>query len=180
MIRNRTDLIAHVAANHPVRWLFFWGHTGGKDTKACLSQWFPAPFVVAGERFATAEHWMMAGKAELFGDAEHRAQILDAPSPAAAKALGRKVRGFDKAAWDAAKFGIVADGNVHKFGQDPDLRAFLLATGDRMLVEAAPRDRIWGIGMGANHEHATNPRLWRGQNLLGFALMEARARLRAE
>jgi predicted NAD-dependent protein-ADP-ribosyltransferase YbiA (DUF1768 family) len=47
-----------------------------------------------------------------------------------------------------------------------------------VLVEASPRDRVWGIGISAGHEHATDPARWRGLNLLGFALMEARAGLR--
>lgn len=79
--------------------------------------------------------------------------------------------------WDAQCFGIVVDGNVAKFGQDPALRDFLLGTGGRVLVEASPRDRIWGIGIGASNPDAEHPARWRGTNLLGFALMEARARL---
>lgn len=39
-------------------------------------------------------------------------------------------------------------------------------------------DRVWGIGMAADDEAAMNPQRWRGANLLGFALMEARERLR--
>ena len=46
-----------------------------------------------------------------------------------------------------------------------------------MLVEASPLDRIWGIGLAADSEFAEVPSRWRGLNLLGFALMEARARL---
>jgi ribA/ribD-fused uncharacterized protein len=88
------------------------------------------------------------------------------------------VRGFDQRAWEAAREPIVTEGNVHKFGSEPSLRAYLLATGDDVLVEASPRDRIWGIGMGASHGDARDPRRWRGSNLLGFALMRARARLR--
>lgn len=44
----------------------FWGHTPkqvGKVDKAVLSQWYPAPFVVADVHDATAEHYMMAEKA---------------------------------------------------------------------------------------------------------------------
>ena len=51
--------------------LFFWGHQPSKDgtiTKSCLSQWYAAPFVVDGLVYPTAEHWMMAEKARLFGD----------------------------------------------------------------------------------------------------------------
>lgn len=76
---------------------------------------------------------------------------------------------------------IVVQGSVAKFRQNPAMGQFLLSTGERVLVEASPRDRIWGIGigMGAANPEAEQPRKWRGQNLLGFALMAARAQLRA-
>jgi hypothetical protein len=73
----------------------------------------------------------------------------------------------------------VVEGNVAKFGQHAGLRGFLLGTGDRVLVEASPRDRIWGIGLGASDELAADPGNWRGLNLLGFALMEVRRQLLA-
>lgn len=60
------------------------------------------------------------------------------------------------------------------FGQNPDLRDFLLGTGDRLIVEASPMDQVWGIGLRATDARARDPRQWRGLNLLGFALMEAR------
>lgn len=65
-------------------------------------------------------------------------------------------------------------GNIAKFGQHPELRDFLLSTRDRVLVEASPRDRVWGIGLSASDERATSPATWQGLNLLGFALMAAR------
>jgi ribA/ribD-fused uncharacterized protein len=43
-----------------------------------------------------------------------------------------------------------------------------------VLVEASPRDRIWGIGLTATDERAASPATWQGLNLLGFALMQAR------
>ncbi len=70
-------------------------------------------------------------------------------------------------------------GSVHKFSAHEELRAFLLATGDRVLVEASPVDRVWGIGIAADDERAADPERWRGPNLLGFALMAARERLAA-
>jgi len=163
------------------RLLFFWGHQPSKDgriTASCFSQWWPAPFTVDGSRYPTAEHWMMAAKARLFGDTEMVARVLEAGSPKQAKEFGRKVKGFETAAWDREKFGIVAEGSFQKFSQNKDLGDFLLATGDQVLVEASPVDRVWGIGLAADDEKAANPLLWRGENLLGFALMQARDRLR--
>ncbi len=130
-----------------------------------------------GVRYATAEHFMMASKAKLFADDAAHAEVLRAKSPAEAKAAGRAVRNYDDAKWERVRFDAVVTGNVAKFGQHQDLRAFLVATGRRVLVEAAPRDTIWGIGMGAANPDAQDPKNWRGKNLLGFALMEARARL---
>ncbi len=177
---NVDTLCGWVNEGHRFEYLLFWGHTQkrkGSPDASCLSQWFPASFVVSGVVYPTAEHWMMAGKARLFGDDEMLAAILEAEDPGKAKALGRKVRGYDDAAWAEARAALVTEGNVEKFGQNPALKQYLLKTGRDVLVEASPRDRIWGIGMGASNEDARNPLKWRGTNLLGFALMEARAAL---
>lgn len=166
-----------------VKFLPFWGHrprADGRVGSECLSQWWPAEFVLDGRTFRTAEHYMMWAKAELFGAAELAEQVLAAGNPGAAKALGRRIEGFDEDLWAADRFEIVVTGNVAKFGQHDELRRFLLGTGDRVLVEASPVDRIWGIGMAADDERAEDPSRWEGANLLGFALMEARARLRGD
>jgi ribA/ribD-fused uncharacterized protein len=92
----------------------------------------------------------------------------------------RQVRGFCEQVWTQRRVELVVTGNLAKFGQHRDLREFLLGTGDRVLVEASPQDRIWGIGLAANDERATVPEQWLGLNLLGFALMEVRHRLRAQ
>ena len=88
------------------------------------------------------------------------------------------MRDFDASRWDAAAFGIVTRGSKEKFGQNPELRAFLLETGDAVLVEASPVDSVWGIGLAADDPRASDPRQWQGRNLLGFALMAARSQLR--
>ena len=179
--RSVAELRMLVAAGATPKYLHFWGHQPEPDGTAGrggLSQWFEAPFVVDGVRYRTAEHWMMAAKARLFGDQEAERAAIDAANPALAKAAGRTVRDFDDAVWDRERFEIVVRGNTHKFAAHPDMGQFLLRTGSRVLVEASPRDRIWGIGMGAKNENAENPAAWRGLNLLGFALMEARERLR--
>ena len=143
----------------------------------CLSQWWSAPFVVDGIQYATAEHYMMIGKALLFGDEAIAAQMLTASHPGAVKALGRQVRNFDRATWDAYSFRLVVAGNVAKFSQHPDLGQYLSRTGNRVLVEASPFNRVWGIGLPAADPRAHDPARWRGGNLLGFALMHARAQL---
>jgi len=164
------------------RYLFFWGHRappGGGVGPGCLSQWWPVSFTVDGLSYASAEHYMMAAKASLFGDETTASRVREAPHPGAAKALGREVAGFDEGEWSRHRFGIVVAGNLAKFGQHDDLRQFLRGTGDRVLVEAAPNDPIWGIGLAADDERAASPGTWLGLNLLGFALMEVRGRLAA-
>jgi ribA/ribD-fused uncharacterized protein len=121
---------------------------------------------------------MMAEKAKLFGDEDVRVQILGTRTPKAAKELGRQVRNFDEQVWADARFRLVVEGKVAKFSQNRELGDYLLGTRERVLVEASPSDCIWGIGLAADSAEAMNPERWRGLNLLGFALMEARQRLR--
>ncbi|MGW8889724.1 NADAR family protein [Streptomyces sp. NPDC055749] len=175
------DLVARVARGEKVKYLLFWGHRPRPDGvlgSSCLSQWWPSPFTVDSVTYASAEHWMMAGKARLFADEQAEIRAVGASSPGAAKKVGRQVRGFDESVWVRERFALVVEGSVHKFGQDPALREYLLNTGERVLVEASPRDRIWGIGLTRDDPRAADPADWVGLNLLGFALMEARARLR--
>lgn len=160
-----------------IKYLFFWGHQPSRDDRVgaeCLSQWYERPFVVDGVTYPTAEHWMMAEKARLFADGDTLQAILAAKSPGEAKELGRQIRNFDQKTWEAERVGIVKAGNLHKFSQHEDLKAFLLASQARVLVEASPRDQIWGIGLSKDDPAAQNPYQWRGLNLLGFALMEVR------
>ncbi|MGW2055751.1 NADAR family protein [Streptomyces sp. NPDC001840] len=182
-VRTAAGLAERAERGERIKYLHFWGHAPRQDGTlgaSCLSQWWPSPFTVEGVEYATAEHWMMAAKARLFGDEEGERAAVGASSPALAKKAGRLVRGFDETVWERERYGIVVAGSVHKFGQDPGLRTFLLATGERILVEASPMDRIWGIGLASDDERAHDPARWRGLNLLGFALMEARERLRYE
>ncbi|CAL9410062.1 hypothetical protein SUDANB32_01626 [Streptomyces sp. enrichment culture] len=180
-VASREALIEAVRAGERVKYLHFWGHRplpDGRVGASCLSQWWPSPFTVDGVEYATAEHWMMAAKARLFDDTEGERRVLAAGHPSEAKKAGRLVRGFDEEIWRRERFGIVVEGSVHKFAAHGELRSFLLNTGDRVLAEASPVDRVWGIGLAADAEAANDPNRWRGPNLLGFALMEARRRLR--
>ncbi len=159
------------------KYVYFWGHRKRPDnavTKACFSQWWSSPFEVDGNRYATAEHWMMAEKARLFEDEIRYAEILNSESPGKAKALGRQVLNFDQSVWNKSKYDVAVQGNFHKFTQHEDLGNFLRNTGNRILVEASPVDRIWGVGLEQKDPMIEKPSKWRGQNMLGFALMTVR------
>ncbi|MGD1939647.1 MAG: NADAR family protein [Cyanophyceae cyanobacterium] len=169
----------HLAEGHQAEYLYFWGHRkkGDAVTKSCFSQWYEASFEVDGITYSTAEHYMMEEKARLFEDAAIVQEIIDAKNPDAAKALGRKVKNFDQDLWLKHRFEIVVRGNRFKF-QALELQEFLLSTGDRILVEASPADRIWGVGLAQDDDSIANPYRWKGLNLLGFALMKVRDQLR--
>ncbi|MDA0632017.1 NADAR family protein [Nonomuraea sp. MCN248] len=175
--RSVPEAVAAELAGRPLRYLFFWGHRPARDGspgQGCLSQWWPAEFTEDGRHYRSAEHYMMAHKALLFGDEAAAEKILAAAHPGEAKKLGRSVGGFDEETWAAHRYDIVVRGNVAKFGQHADLKEFLLGTGGRVLVEASPLDPVWGIGLAADDPDAASPATWRGLNLLGFALMDVR------
>lgn len=184
-IRSKNELIEFVLNGENAKYLFFWGHTNNSSritNKTCFSQWFNSPFEINGVIYSTAEHYMMAEKARLFkSESQLNSQliqkIIDASHPNEAKKLGRQVEGFNNELWNQHRFDIVVNGNMAKFSQNPELAEFLLATKNRVLVEASPVDKIWGIGLAEDHGDASNPSKWKGLNLLGFALMEVRERL---
>jgi ribA/ribD-fused uncharacterized protein len=170
------ELRSRFNAGDRPQFVFFWGHQSSKNgiTASCFSQWYNASFVVDGQHYPTAEHFMMAEKAALFGDLEARQQVLHAKNPSTAKALGRQVRGFDEAIWLENRFSIVVRASQAKFMQNPELKQFLKQTGSCVLVEASPVDKVWGIGLAKEDVKASDPNLWLGLNLLGFALMRVR------
>ena len=172
---TRQWLQQEFAAGRTRELCLFWGHQPSDDgqlTKSCLD------FYTMADSYLYTEQYMMASKAQLFGDEEIRKEILKCSDPKQIKALGRKVRGFDQKVWDKFKYAIVLLGNWCKFSQNRYLQEFLLSTGDSVLVEASPYDAIWGIRLAASSPEAKDPMKWRGQNLLGFALMEVRDELR--
>lgn len=178
--RSVEEAVALEDQGRAFKYVFFWGHepeVDGRVGRECLSQWWPSAFIEDGRSFSSAEHYMMAHKAWLFGDDECAERILAASHPGAAQRLGRTVQGFDQEHWSEERFGIVVRGNLAKFGQHSDLRAYLLGTRERVLVEASPVDQIWGVGLAADDSRVGEPSKWRGLNLLGFALMAARSEL---
>jgi ribA/ribD-fused uncharacterized protein len=142
------------------------------------SQWYASRFSIDNVEYSCCEQFMMAEKARVFRDAQSERAILDADHPKAQKALGRNVRGFDEAIWNSVCRGIVYRGNLAKFGQNDPLRVTLLGTEHRVIVEASPYDRIWGIGLAPDDDRIHNPAKWRGSNWLGIAIMQVRDQLR--
>ena len=143
-------------------YVFFWD--------GIYSQWHQSPMEIDGVKYNCCEQYMMHQKALLFGDQEIAEKIMNTSSPRDQKQLGRQIRGFDKGRWDAACVSIVYRGNFAKFSQNEELKQDLLATTDRILVEASPYDNIWGIGMGEDEEGVEDPKNWKGLNLLGWSI----------
>ena len=156
-------------------YVYFWRET---SDHGCFSNWYEAPFVIDGTEYRWVEQYMMSKKALLFGDEVKNKKIMEASDPNECKALGRKVKPFDPALWDEKKFDIVYEGNKETFEQNSDIKEILLATGDDILVEASPFDKIWGIGLGAKKAREIPPEEWPGENLLRKALMRVREDLR--
>ena len=157
-----------------------------------LSNWLYSRFKAVDEDtgktidFYCSEQYFMWSKAKLFGDDEIAQKILEAKyDPKLYKELGKEVKGFDQKTWDINKFVIMVEGNYRKF-TDPrnvKLKNSLLGTGEAILAEASPYDKIWGIGIEAvegKEEEFGDIRGWKGQNLLGKALMVVRDKIREE
>lgn len=175
-----TTLQEQIKRGEKYSYLCFWGHcqkTQEKIDKSCLSQWFPAKFNIDGVDYQNTEQYMMSQKAKLFKDENVFQKILLTKDPKEIKALGRQVKNYQDEIWIAHRYEIVVQGNLAKFSQNMSLQQFLLSTSEQIIVEASPVDRIWGIGLAADHTDAMNPLKWQGLNLLGFALMEVRKQL---
>ena len=154
-------------------------------SNAYFSNWYPADFVVDGIKYWCTEQYMMAKKAELFGDITIQNQIMNCHSQRDIKALGRKIRGFNDSVWFKHRERIVFEGNYAKFTQNSMLLSYIKGQKGKILVEASPYDKIWGIGIeclsdGSNRQYIENPFNWKGTNLLGFVLMDVRDRIISE
>jgi len=142
-----------------------------------FSQWHMKQMTIDGVDYNCCEQYMMAEKARLFDDDDTLAKILAAKTPREQKALGRKVKGFTDKTWKKHRLEIVTKANRAKFTQNEDLKKKLLDTGDAILCEASPKDRIWGIGLKKHDPKAKDKKQWKGLNLLGEALMAVRDEL---
>ena len=143
-----------------------------------LSNWYHSDFKSDGIDFSSMEQFMMYQKAVLFQDDRIAQQILETEDVAKIKELGRCVSGYDDRLWNGIRQIVVYEGLLAKFSQNAELRQALIATGDAVLAECAVRDQIWGIGLSMTDERKFSPAQWKGKNLLGYALMMVRERMR--
>ena len=153
------------------KYVFFW------KTASPFSNWHPSKFTLDGQVFENMEQYMMWSKAMLMVDTETAQKILLTSDPRTIKALGREVRNFNSYLWDKVKYGVVYGGCYAKFTQNEKIKKVLMDTGDKVLVEASPFDKIWGIGLHWEDDDVLDESKWKGQNLLGKALMEVRKQL---
>lgn len=147
-------------------------------TPEIYSNWHPAKFTDGKVEFDNSEQYMMVKKAELMGDLSMAAHMLTVSDPSELKKLGRQVHNYDEALWEENRMAVMVEGCFLKFSQNPAMRDELLATGDRLIVEASPYDKVWGIGLEENDLRSLDPTQWQGRNLLGEALMQVREKLR--
>lgn len=154
--------------------VFFWGGE--------FSNWHETQFKYKGLTFFNSEQAFMWEKAIYFNDHEMAELILHTPNPKEAKALGRKVRGFNVEEWMLHSFTFMVAVNLAKYDgngfRNKVVRKQLLETENKILVEASPYDKIWGIGLHWNDDACLDESKWQGMNLLGKALMEVRKQLK--
>lgn len=154
------------------------------SSKMCLfyggpfSQFYKTKFVIDAVEFCCAEQYMMYSKAVMFNDMQAAHEIMKEERPFMMQKWGRTVRNFDQSLWDVHKFAIVTKGNLAKFSRDTKLLQRLLSTGESVIAEASPYDKIWGIGLDVQKAKRTPVTEWPGLNLLGKALMDVRSKLR--
>jgi ribA/ribD-fused uncharacterized protein len=154
------------------KFTFFWS--------GVFSQWFKSEFTIDNQKYTCAEQYMMYKKALLFEDEETANAIMRTNNPREQKALGRKVRGFNKKVWDDNCKEIVYEANYAKFTQNQEMKKQLMNTKGTTLVEASPKDFIWGIGLHETDPRAKDRNQWKGTNWLGEVLTNLRENLDKE
>ena len=153
--------------------IYFWG--------SYLSNFYWAPFnarlyglLEADHEFKTSEHYFMACKAVRFDDMKTLDLILKAPDAKSAKALGKKVKGFDEKTWEEDSWIYMYDACLKQFSSTPTLRYNLVGTKEKILVEGSPIDKIWGVGIHYEDDAILDEKNWTGKNKLGDVLMKVR------
>jgi ribA/ribD-fused uncharacterized protein len=128
--------------------------------------------------FNCGEQAMMAGKASLFGDLEIRDEIMKKETPKEQKALGRDVTPFNQKTWDAVNIPLVTMICYSRGAQDDEVFDFVMASGNKSLVEGSAYDKVWGVGVDYTDRRIENEANWIGEGRLTNAWEDARMLLR--
>lgn len=145
-----------------VDYMFFWG--------GIFSNWYVSDFTVDGITYNCGEQYMMHMKALTFNDFETADKIMEEYVPSEQKKLGREVKNYKESVWDIIRYELIKKGLKEKFTQSNNCKSYLLKYKNCQIVEASPKDRIWGIGYDS-YSALDNIDDW-GQNLLGKILTE--------
>lgn len=139
---------------------------------APFSNFYKTAFIYKGYDLSFSEQGLMIEKALLF-EPSKADDIAQATHPYQAKQLGRSIQNHDDKKWGAVRYDKMVAVLKAKFAS-PDLKSILLETGERTLVEGSPYDRVWGVKIDWQDDRILDEANWKGQNLLGKALMEVR------
>jgi ribA/ribD-fused uncharacterized protein len=150
------------------KFVFFW--QGGD----IYSNFYQSNFYLYNKEFSSAEQCFMYSKAIHFQDFQIAKQILKTHEPMNCKNLGRKVKNYNEKEWNILREEKMFQACFAKFAQNEGLKEKLINTSNKILVEASPNDKIWGVGLREDDTEILNPYNWRGQNLLGKVLMKVR------
>jgi ribA/ribD-fused uncharacterized protein len=178
---TKEDLMREV--NVTDKYVAFWG--------SAFSNFYPCKIKVDTDwddkpideiTFTSSEQYFMWQKAMWFHDQETADEILDAKTPKEAKALGRKVKGFDDKEWADTREYAMWNAVLLKFRQNPDIKEFLLDPdfADKHFVEGSPVDGIWGVKVDWRDTRIADENNWDGLNLLGKTLDKVRRLLKTE
>ena len=157
-------------------YVLFWGD------EDIYSNFYPCEFTLNDHKYHWSEQAFMYLKAITFSDVEIAKEISemhpDKNTPLQCKKLGRKIKNFNDMIWNNLSSEVMYNACYAKFSQNKLLSDQLLNTGNRIIVEASPYDKIWGIGLSETDPDALDKTKWKGQNLLGEVLMRVRSNLR--
>ena len=155
------------------RAIYFYGHNG---LYGYMSNFYPCKFEKEkGIKFNCSEQYLMYMKAILFepNNNDLHNKIINESNPKVIKSLGRSVKYFNNDIWNENKKQIMINGLRLKFNHNPNIKKKLINTGNKILYEASPYDKIWGIGYSPT-DALVVPSNKYAENLLGKCLMEIR------
>ena len=146
---------------------------------SALSNHYPCNFVREGKQYSSMEKYLFVRLAKLFKDDDLEKRLTKLNNPVEIKGLGKKIKNYNKDIWRGEIESILYDGLMAKFSQNQTLKEILLATKDTIIVEANKFDTVYGVGLSLGDPELWNENLWKGDNLMGKALVQVRDILKA-